>query len=247
MEKSPLYATMDKNWRAACRVLLKTEVGALSDFEPFLSHYANSLKASKSTLSGKEVYYSSPYRPEGKFLLLSEQAKLRKAKVDIDDIKDMDSLSRASEEIAYYCGSKAFGNSQRNEVFDNIFDSSFIYRSHDIMKGEYIALSDLVINSKYLFGCSSVGDSTFCIGTSEHSNLTRAFECGMAYHSSDLYYCYYLKNCQNCMFSFNQVSKKFLIGNNQFTSEKYEALRFSLVQQMEEELQKKKSLPHLIQ
>ncbi|GEM_PF-986998 len=240
-----LERIIDKSFRAACRVLFKEEIGPLADFEQYLLRYAYCISEAKSAISGKPVYFSAEYRPEAKFVSFDEQEKLRNAKIGANDIKDIDSLFRASEEIAYYCGNKAFGNSQQNSGFDNIFDSSFVYKSHEVMKGEHIALSNLIINSKYLFGCSSVGDSLFCVNTSEQSWLTRAFECGMTYFSSDLYYCYYLKHCQNCMFSFNLISKRDCIGNNQLTHEKYELMKTDLVRQIVDVLRQKKNAPVL--
>jgi hypothetical protein len=246
MDKNQLHSTMEREWSGACRVIFKTELGPLSDFEPFLSHYTTPLSKAKSSISGKEVFYSSPYLPGAKFLLLSEQAKLQKAKIDMNDVKDIDSLFRASEEIAYYCGSKEMGNSQHNEVFDNLVDSSFIYKSHAIMKGEYIALSNHIISCKRLFGCSSSGYSSFCISCSEHTNLHRSFQVGLGFYSSELYYCYYMKSCQECMFCINQAAKKFCIGNNQLSKDKYEELKSSLLSQLSDGLKRKKAAPPLV-
>jgi len=247
MENTELQRILGKSFRSACRVLFGRELGGMDEFEPFLSRYADPVKSARSFISKKKVYFTSPYSKDAAFIALEEQGKLREITISINDIKDIDSLFDAAGEIAVYCGSKSFGNSQQNAEFDSIFDSSFIYKSHDVMRSEYVAYTNLTINSKHLFGCSSNGESTFLLNVSETFRAHRSFESGMLINASDVFYSYYLKNCQNCLFCFNQISKRRCIGNNELPKEKFDSLKGSLVSQIADELKTKKSVPSLVE
>ena len=239
------YDTLDKEWRSASRIIFGRDLGPLKDYSSFLHHYPQPLGKEKSALSKQDTYLSSHYAKGSKFALYDEKAELRELRLPVGALRDIDSIRQHLGEIAYYAGSKVLGNSSNCHGSDNVIDSSFVLDSHEILTSAYVAYSELSINSKHLFGCSSIGDSQFCVNACEFSNAARVFESVNAYDSRDVYYCYYCRNCFDCLFSFNQHSKHHLIGNVAFEKEKYGEMKADLLRQLADELVAKKSAPHL--
>jgi len=235
------YDTLDKEWKQACQILFMRELGPLKDYASFLSRYPDSLRKEKSALSKQDAYFSSQYAKGSKFALFDEKTELGRMKLPISALNDIDSIRQAVGEIAYYAGSKVLGNSSHCEASDNVIDSFFVLHSHEILTSAYVAYSELTINSKHLFGCSSIGDSQFCVKACEFSGAARIFESVNAYDSRDLYYCYYCRNCADCIFSFNQHSKHNLIGNVQMEKSKYMEMKTELLCQLGDDLQGRKT------
>jgi hypothetical protein len=146
------------------------------------------------------------------------------------------------EEISWYCGNKILGKSSNCEQVDNITDSHYVYNSHEILTSNYIAHSELMINCKYLFGCVSNGETQFSIKSTETFRSTRLFESTVMLNCSDMYYCYYSRGCADCIFSFNQHSKRRLIGNNQLEVDKYKQCKNELLEQIMDDLKSKKKV-----
>ena len=236
---SGLHPALDRSFRSTCRTLFGEELGGLEE-NAGLFTYASPMKRGKSALSGADVSYIAPYPAAAKFISMEEKARLPSQKVSPNDIKDMDSLLRAARECAYYCGSKAIGSSKYVESSDNITDSFFVYSSHNVTKSEYISHSELVVKSKHLFGAAAAGESEFCIGLNESSLAKRVFESAQVQTSSDLYCCFFARNCHDCMFSFGQQSKSHMIGNNALPRERYIGMKKELLSQMAGVLKSKK-------
>ena len=239
------YDTLDNEWRALGRILFSRDLGPLKDYSSFLHHYPDPLRKEKSAISKHDVYLSSHYAKGSKFALFDEKDKLRKLQLPANALRDIDSIFQAMGEIAYYSGSKVLGNSSNCALSDNVIDSSYVLDSHEILTSAYVAYSELTINCKHLFGCSSIGDSQFCVNSCEFSGAARIFESVDAYDSRDLYYCYYCRNCSDCLFSLNQHSKHNLIGNVQFEKSKYLEMKADLLRQLTDELVAKKTAPFL--
>ena len=244
-DNSEIHSTLDKEWRSATRILFSRDIGPLRDFQSYLKRLPSPLRAEKSALSAQAAYFSSHYAKGSKFALFEEKEKLQKLKLPTSSLRDLDSILQNLGEISYYAGSKVLGNSSNCALSDNVIDSSFVLDSHEILTSAYVAYSELTINCKHLFGCSSIGDSQFCVNSCEFSNAARIFESVDVYDSRDAYYCYYCRNCADCLFSFNQYSKKNLIGNVQFEKTKYGEMKADLLRQLTDELLSKRTAPSL--
>jgi hypothetical protein len=240
-EASEPSTSLDRSFRSTCKVLFGCEIGGLEESRR-LFDYASPMKKRKSALGGSEVSYIAPYPQAAKLIAMEEKVRLPAPKFSPNDIKDIDSLIRAARECAYYCGSKAIGNSKFVSGSDNISDSHFILSSHNTVKSEYIAYSEMVIDSKHIFCSSAVGESEFCLGISECSLIRRGFESAQSQTSSDLYYCFYARGCHDCMFSFAQMSKRNMIGNNNLEKGKYLELKKTLLSQIADSFRAKKPL-----
>ncbi|MFH1471128.1 MAG: hypothetical protein ABIF01_05245, partial [Candidatus Micrarchaeota archaeon] len=225
--------------------------GNLEDYEDYLSQYVDPKREIVSSISGKEISISPmPYCESAKFISDDEAAKydnnMKKRKLNINDLKDIDSILGSIGEICY-SGNIIRGNSMEVHDSDCCFNSSFVYKCTDVYDDKYVAYTCNIRKSEYLFGCNWGGGSHYLIKCSQVFEQTRCFETLHSISVSDCYYVANLESCANCMFSFNQKSKRNMIGNVQLSLEKYEKLREKLVGEIRETLGEKKSVPSIEQ
>lgn len=250
--REQVYGKLNKAFKSVSKVLLRGEVGELKDFEEYLREYSGSTTTRKSLYGGKQVHFACQKYPKGaKFISQGEMEKFEKEVLSrpfgMDSIKDVDSLFGEAAERFAYCGDKHFGNSQLVCGSDTIFDSNCVLDSHEVVGGEYIAYSSNVRTGKYKFGCNFEGGCNFAMRCTAIGWSTRAFEGHMVVHSSDIYFGFQLWHCNECMFSFNQKSKKHMIGNVELEKGKYLELKGKLLGEVEEELRRKKGFPSLFE
>ncbi len=237
---------INKAFKQTCKILFKREIGELNEFEAYLRIYNEEVHKVKSA-SGTEVYYTAPYSQGARFLAYDTAFNRSMSKpLDINKIKDIDSLFETVQENVYYAGSKVLGNSHFVEESENVTDSSVVYRSSEILRCEYVAYSGLLRDSKYLFGCSCLDTASFCINLCEASASQRCFESNISFFSSDTYYVSNCKGCHDILFSFDQHAKRNMIGNNPLEKGQYLKIKDALIVQMADELEKKKRLPSLL-
>ncbi len=215
----------------------------LDELGPYLSKYHYPPIKRKSSLSGKNVALSSDRYCEGaKFLSQDEVDFGKKFALDINGIKDLDSIIRALGDRFYYTGSKIFGKSSSVGESDGCFDSFFVKDSLNVEASKYVAYSSYVRGgSEFTFGSSYLLDSKYAIKLNAGAHCARCFESYHIHNSSDLFFAYNCHGCSNVMFSFNLRSKKYAIGNLELPRDKYTALRQKLVDESRQYIEKKKT------
>ncbi|MFA5929368.1 MAG: hypothetical protein WC861_00635 [Candidatus Micrarchaeia archaeon] len=244
--------TLDRKWRSTCRILLGKEVGGLEAFEGYLTKYVEPIFEKKSFISGKPTYVSLPNFCKGAAFISNDEAgeyakSLASVKFTANDIKDIDSILEALGGHAAYSGNLITGNSQFVEQSNSCVDSTFVFRSTDYYGASYIAYSSNGRFDECVFGCNYTGESKFIITSYDTYKLTRCFETLRTFTSADCYYTANLEDCSGCLFSFNQRSKRNLIGNLALPKDEYAGLKAKLVAEMAETLARKKSLPSIIE
>ncbi len=241
---SEAYDEVNKAWKSTTRVLFGEELGELKDYAPYLKE-ALIGKWVDSCFSGKKLWVASEeYHEKARFFDYqtegSKVASIAAKPIDINSIKDLDSLLEAVQEKLIYSGNKALGNSQHVEDSDAIVDSVSILNSSNIVRSRYLAYAYLMRENEYTFGSTSSGQSSHIIRCFYNNTLKRCFECCTSISSSDCYFSYNLLGCTNCMFTFNARSKKDQIGNVQLNRQQYDDLKNKLVGEMRDMLKKKK-------
>jgi len=243
-----LVKDMDINnaFKTTSRLLFNQELGEFVSFEPYLSEAAVG-KQVLSCFSGKKLWVASEQYAEGsKFFdygIEHEKIKEIQSKpLNVDEIKDVDSLLHAVQEKFIYSGNKTLGNSNFVENSDSIVDSNNILNSSIMTKSNHCAYSYLMQKSEYVFGSTSSGDSSYIMRCFYNNSLKRCFECCTVVKSSDCYFSYNLMGCGDCLFSFNLRNKRNMVGNIQLTNEHYAGLKTKLVGELAEELKRKKRL-----
>ena len=242
---------LEKTWAGACRAVLGGEVGKLSNFDAYLLHMVPQCPMKRSTLSGKAVAASGDYLPKARFISNDELGAYLKipsdARLGINEIKDIDSLVGALSGIAVYSGNKQLGNSSNALLSDKLVDSSFVFKSHEVIYSKFVSHTYISKYSEYVFGSASVGKgNSFVIRSFEPFMATRLFETMHVYESSDCIYSANLENCQDCLFSFNLRGKRRCIGNLSFPKDKFLILKEKLLGEIRRSLAQKGTSPSII-
>ncbi len=241
--------SINKAWASTCRTILGRSVGEIGFYTEYLEKFVEPFGITKSALSGKVVAVTGNYGKNTKFISgdeIGEYAKLienSKTKLNINEIKDIDSIIGALKEQIYYSGNDVLGNSSNVYMSNRVVDSSFVYKAHDVFFSKYIAYTYLSKYSEYAFGSESVGFGThFAIKCFETYEDSRLFECVRTYLSSDCIYTANLENCQNCLFSFNLRSKRRCIGNLELNESDFSRIKTKLQEDIAQTLESKRSV-----
>ncbi len=239
---------LDKRWRAACRVVFKEEVGPLDEYAKWLEGLTIPNVMRKSSMSGKDVAYAIKEYSEGSRWISFDEIDYgaKYAPLDINQIKDLDSLVSAVSERAAYAGNVILGNSGQVEKSSNITDSFFMLNTAMFADCKNLAYCSRGRLCKECFGVYGPGESDFCIRCPQTYRDSRCFEMWVTQNCSDGYYSYDLRNCSECMFCFNVQNKRFAIGNLELDKAKYMQLKEKLLSEMVGELKRKKKLPSLM-
>ncbi len=246
-DDSVLYAALDKAWKSTCKAVLKGEIGDLKDYREYLKKYTDPVEYRRSFISGKEVSISSSrFNSNARFLDNNEAAeynsRLAAMPLGINSIKDMDSVAEAISERACYAGNIVLGNSAHVARSHRVVNTNYALECQDIYDGKYVAYASSMRYPEYFFGGGVGSVSQFCIKTQENYKMARCMETIHMNITSDCYFCASLENCSDCMFSFNQKHKRFLIGNLQLQKDDYAALKDKLLAEIRETLQRDKSV-----
>jgi hypothetical protein len=246
---SELSEVLERKWGATCRLVFGQPVGPLEDYALWLSEMADPVFSRRSTLSGREVSFSvDDYAPSARAMGFEENdfgAKFEP--IQINDIKDIDSLARAVSERAVYTGNIVLGNSKYVEKSSNVSDSFYVSFSSQMGDSKYAAYDSMGRLCDSVFGCAMPGDSEYIVRCNDTYKTRRFFEIWMTANSSDCHYSFALNNCSECIFCFNSRSTRHAIGNTKLPKEKYSEIKARLLEQMREELLAKKRLPSLLE
>ncbi len=245
---SQTYEALNKAWKSTCKVLFGQEIGDMQDYEPWLLSGVEASRKETSSISGKDVYFGiDSYCKKGKFMGLDELDFGKKFEpLNINEVKDIDSIVEALQDRFYYTGNIVLGNSQFVEKASNIIDSSYVYNSTQLVDAKYIAHLCLSPEGEYCFGSNGAGVSRQCIKIYETYDCNRCFEIWNSRSCSDGYFTYNCDGCRETFFTFNSYAKKYAIGNLELTKEKYLELKKKLLEEIREELVSKKRLNSLM-
>src|SRR3989344_8805823 len=243
-------AYLAKAWLSTCRVVLGGEVGSLWDFEGYLTRYPKSARLEKSEISGKDVVVFGLYSKGARFIAEEEAAayleKTKGTKLNVNDIKDIDSAVDALSENIAYAGNIVLGKSAFVSQSTRVVDSFYVYRSSDVIYSKNVAFCEVAKYSECVFGIASAGKGTkFAISCGEPYNASRLFECFHAYDGADCFYSANLESCQECMFSFNLRGKRHCIGNLELAPDRYREIKGKLLSEAREILSAKKAMPSI--
>ncbi len=244
---SETYRELEKRWRTTSKLLFGAEVGALSDYAAWLSERADTVHYSKSSVSGNEVAFSlGEYCAASRRISFDEVDFGSKPKpLPLGELKDIDSLIGSLQERFAYAGNMVLGNSKFVEKSSNISDSFYVYASSRVGDSKYIAYTSMARLCDNVFGAAAPGESSYLIRCNDTYHVKRAFELWMTANCTDCYYVFALNNCTDCMFSFNLRGVRHAIGNVPLPREKYLSIKSQLLEQMRDELVRKKRLPSL--
>ena len=243
MSEKETLSVLERRWEATCKLAFGAPVGPMLSFRDYL--FAEVVKPSfrNSCMSGGEVAVLPEIGKGAKVAGYDELLKAGTAKApqaSINDIKDIDSLSRAASEIAVFAGNIIQGQCGHVEKSNRVLDSHFIYSCHNVIYSKYAAFSRRVKYSDSVFGIDSTSKIKFALRSYDIYESSVLFECLRVYTSSNCYYCANMDNATDCLFSFNQRSARRRIGNLELPLDKFTELKAKLVGEMRESLSSKK-------
>lgn len=242
--------SVNNSWKSTCKILLGDEIGDIAHYEKYLMKYVDEKKKVKSALSGKEVAISDSMHANASFISNDELEEYRKKteniKLDVNNIKDFDSIQEQLQEIFYYSGNLIFGNSEDITSSSRCGNSFHVHESQDVYDSKYVVYSCLVRYGEYIFGSNAIGETQFGIKNFETYRDSRCMETIRNYTSSDCYYTGTLEGCNNCMFSFNLRNKSYRIGNHELPKDRYSTLKTKLIEDIRETLRTKKDLLSIV-
>ena len=240
---------MDINqaWKETCHIVLGDEIGELKQYEEYLFKYLEPVLPKTSAISGKPVNISRPsFCPKAKFISNDEMsqydAKIRRMPLDINQIKDLDSILAAIGPQFYYAGNQVTGNSADVNGSDSIIDSQVVYKSSEIWGGKYVACSSMGRLDEFIFGVNWSGEAKYLISCYQTFRQQRCFQTNITFESSDCYYTSNLWGCTDCLFTFNQRNQRHLVGNLALPKDEYLKVKAQLLEQIRSELQNKKNI-----
>lgn len=234
---------LEQAFQSACRVLFGTEIGKLSELSPYLSELVMPCHKRKSSVSGKEVMVAMPFYPaSSKFISQEEMGQLKFEPLNINEIKDIDSLLSAAGERLAYCGNKVFGNCDSIANVDNCVDCAFVEDSHNVWEDRHCAHLSYVRESEFMFGCNALANCRYSMRCQEGVEYARCFETHYSSRISDSYYAFNCTGSQEIIFGFNLRSKRYAIGNLSLPKERYSELKKKLVSEIAEKLKKNKRI-----
>lgn len=233
-------------FKSTCKLLLGREMGELAEYRGWLSEMVLQPAEAKSAISGKPVHLARPYYCKtARFMSLEEKESA--PPLSINDIKDIDSVIGAIGERFSYCGSKNIGISMNVSESDSCTDCVDILACGQMVDDKRAAFSYAMRESECVFGCMWCGELGFAIRCQGMFFSRRCFDSYLCVRSSDLFSCFNCRASSDLMFSFNQVSKRHMIGNCELPAGRYVSLRKKLVSEVASELERKRKYPSLFE
>jgi len=251
-DENETYNIVNEAWKKTCRIVLGGEIGDLAEYRNYLTFGGiKPFIQKKSVISGKpiNIVKMGVWCKGAKFINNDEKEKynniMKNLKIDINKIKDIDSLVETVADHFYYTGGLYHGNTNHLVRSDKITNSFYIYESVFINDCKYMAFCVNMRESEHMFNWLGSSENKFGISGFETMQAIRCFEVGFIIKSSDCFYSANLEGCSDCMFSFNQRNKHYMIGNNQLSREKYKQIKEKLIGEVRETLRTKKSVLRL--
>jgi hypothetical protein len=249
-QQAPMF--IEKAWQSTCRIMLGREIGPIGAYEQYLWRFVDPYHIEKSAISGKAVVVTGDYEKGSKFISgdeLEGYSKLvEKQRLDVNSIKDIDSILEALGEQFYYSGNDILGNSGQAVLSNRVVDSTYVYKAHDVFYSKYVAQTYLSKYSDYIFGGHSIGKGThFAAKAFETYESSRIWEGVHIYLSQDCIYSANMENCQNCLFCFNLRSARRCIGNLELPAEKFALLKEKLQADIADTLEAKRTAPSIVE
>jgi hypothetical protein len=216
------YGSLNRNWKATCKIILGEEIGELSDFKGWLSEFVDPITTRKSFSSGKDVAFAIPYySPDSRWLSLDEVDFEKKFEpLSINEVKDIDSIAEAMKERVYYTGGIVLGNSKGVLGSTSVNDSFYVLDSSFISESKYVAYTSFLRYSESIFGSNNDVKSNFMIRGFNPGEIKRGLEVWDCYFCADIYFSLGCIDSRDCMFSFNLSGKAHAIGNCELPKER---------------------------
>jgi hypothetical protein len=238
---------VERAFREITKIMLGKELSGMVSYEGWLMRNVRPVERIKSVLTGRTVYCSaaSPhtYLPKARLAKEDETRNLGEAmKMDAADVESLAGIEKAMWKIAIMTPETRLGTNINSAGIPNVKNCMNCYGGSMYAQIENAGFCCIVRNGKYVFGSSSLFNSSFCLRSNQSTSISRCFEVDGCTDCSDLYYSHNCENVHDSMFCFNVKNVRNAIGNGVLPLDKYKAVKKSLLEQIVNELEKKKTL-----
>ena len=237
-----LYNELNKAFKTTCKILFKEEIGELKDYEDWLKEIVKSPPERKNLR-----VFPDYYAENAKFLDYNEIDFMKRFEpLNINEVKDIDSIVEALKERFVYAGNVVLGKSQFVEKSTNVFDSFYVYESYGIEESRYVYRAAMLKEANYIFSTSVAPQSSYSMASITVPISSRIFASIYIVSSSDVYYSSKINNSGEVMFSSGIINKNYVIGNLSLNREKYMKIKDGILEQIRDYLTSNKKIFDLI-
>ncbi len=248
-DKGPI----EKAFSKTTSLILGKKLEPIDSYADFLKKNWRQRLVFKSPLSGKRAYLSSYmanladlYDIKDRFVTEEEIMAVGRFNVSektADSLKiDLDFLVKSLHPIAYSAMCDVIGTSR------NLIDCAIIGYAEDCyacdacVYAKKCGYSFWPRESDHIFGSWCAWDSSFAIKAFHSEKVSRVFEVDNCKSCADLYFSHNCENVREGMFCFNVKNLNYSIGNAPLPKDQFGKFKSSVLEQICEDLEKKKSV-----
>lgn len=241
--------TIEREFSSTFRTLFRKEPGSISGYENWLSKNTVPIGEWKSQFGGDISYPVSKSLklfsliPKKRSVTLEEAMQLGKLHATEAEVGDIEKIRRWVSKSGSFTAQQFTGNVKNAIKSVILIESSNAYKCYACVKAEKCGLCSWVLSgTKDAFGSRWVESSQFIMKCYYSTGLNRCFEVDASNNCADSYFCHYCEDLRDAMFCWNAKGKRYAIGNTQLPPEQYRKIKDTLVEQMADEILKKKEL-----
>ena len=239
-------AAIEKGFASTGSVVLRKSLGSITQYEKWLAKNTVNLVPAR-TAFGREAYCPKDFAyvnsvPKGRMANYAEMMALGKKSLEEKEVQTLSAIRKAIGKIGYFTLELYVGENSNYIASPLVYHGTNIYKTYDATYADNIGVCFLALNSKYAYGSYRILESQFSMKCYNSLYLNRCLELDSCSKCADSYFCHNSEALTDCMFCFNMKGRRHTIGNTQFSKDAYSKAKASLVSQMAEELEKKKSL-----
>lgn len=245
-------APIDKAFGKTCSLLFGRDIGSVEKYADFLYRHVPRNVRLRSQLSGEvtnvcgyRAHLLERYNLDKRMATEEEMRSIGRAGglCDLENLSsDLGSLAEKLHPVAYTNLDKVSGK------VANYLDSPVIIDAVDCCHGSAFINSKKCAwcfwpsQSEAVFGSGPVFNSSYCMKCFYSKNMQRSFECDNCRSCADSYFLHNCENVRDSLFCFNAKNLNNAIGNAPLPPEQYRKVKGALVEQLADELEKKKDL-----
>lgn len=238
---------IEKAFSSTFKIIFKKDFRDIGEYEGWLSRRIVPLKGITSPF-GVDIFivqYHPSFRafsliPEKRSVTYEEGMELGKLHITEDKLTGLEKVKEWFSEFC--CFSVEYFSGENSNIISTptVDHSANIYKTYTSIYSENCGVDSWALFSKYLFGCHWTRDSQFCVKCYNGHFLNRCFEVDSSIRCLDTLFSHNCEGLSEAMFCFNVKGKRYAVGNLELPKEKYAKLRDSVVEQIADEILKKK-------
>jgi len=239
---------IEKAFGSTYKVLLGAKSQEIGNYAGWLRRHTAEIDEVNTPYGGKtQIPRSSEYSiykllPKNRIVSFQEGMEMGRISLEENEIHSLDDIRSGLGKIACFSAEYNNGLDRNNCQTCIIFHATNSYRNYDSTYSDCVAFSSMSGNSKNMFGCGWIVDSSFCMNCYNSVSLTRCFEVDTSNNCSDSYFCHNCEGLADAMFCWNAKGRRNAIGNLEMEREKYSIIKKSILSQIANELEKKGEL-----